>query len=173
MSKSEAALDKKPMGRFLAKSLLILAIVIAIGAYLFDRYRIGIDTQVVRCLPWTIFIVDTQDTNIHSGAYFAYRAARMEPVVADGQWAAKQAAGVEGDHVSLSRTETLINGSVRENGKLYDIPSMELDYAALTRELIVPKGEIFGMGTLPTSYDSRYMGTIYQEQVIGRVYPLF
>lgn len=172
MSKSETK-EKASTASFLTKSIVSLAVVLVVGSYLFDRYRIGIDNQVVKCLPWTIFLVDTYNTQIESGDYFAYHAARMEPVVPDGQWAAKQAAAVTGDHVSLSRSETLINGVPRNDGHLYDVPSLDLDYEALTRELVVGEDEIFGMGTLPTSYDSRYVGPIQQQQVIGRVYPLF
>lgn len=172
MSKSETK-HKGSTAKFLTKSIVSLAVVLVVGSYLFDRYRIGIDNQVVKCLPWTVFLVDTYNTQIESGDYFAYHAAGMEPVVPDGQWAAKQAAAVTGDHVSLSRSETLINGVPRDEGRLYDVPSLDLDYEALTREIVVGEDQIFGMGTLPTSYDSRYAGPINKQQVIGRVYPLF
>lgn len=172
MSKSEVR-KNQGIGQFLLKAAIALLVVIALGSYVFERYRLGIDTQVVKCLPWTLFIVDTHNKEIRSGEYFAYRAFGMQPVIPDGQWAAKQAAAVAGDHVSISRKETLINGTPRKDGRLFNVSSLDLDYNDLTRELIVGEDEIFGMGTLPESYDSRYVGPMKKSQIIGRVYPIY
>ena len=161
------------MTKFLLKGSLSLGLVLLAGALFFDRYGIGIDKQVVKCLPYTVYLFDKKDQDIQKGDYFVYIADGMEPVIADGRRAVKKAAAVAGDRVSVSPEITTVNGEEWENGQLMDPKNVDLDQESLTRTITLQEGEIFAMGTLTTSYDSRYIGPIQSSQVRARAIPIW
>ena len=168
---SKSSNDRK---RFVIKATAILAVVLGIGAWFADRFYIGFDVQEYSCLPYTMFIVDTKQTEIKRGQYFAYTAKGMQPAVQDGMTALKQAVGVPGDLVTVGAESTSVNGTPQPNGLLRHVDKLDgVTLDDLTRDLTVPEGELFAMGTEPPSFDSRYWGTVKQDQIQGRAYPIF
>lgn len=169
MSKSSSS-----QGRFLFKASTILLVVLSIGAYLGNRFYIGIDSQEYKCLPFTLVIVDKHQRDIKRGQYFAYVAKGMQPAVEDGLVAFKQAVAVPGDQVSVGVEETTVNGSPQPNGLLRHADYVEgVSAEDLTRTLTIGADQLFAMGTEPASFDSRYWGPVEATQVIGRVYPIY
>lgn len=161
-------------GRFLIKATSILLVVMLIGAWFGNRFYIGIDSQEYSCLPYTLFIVDTKQRDIERGQFFAYTAKGMQPAVQDGQIALKQAVGVPGDTVDVGAEETLVNGKPQPNGLLRHADKLDdRSIEDLVRTLEVSEGELFAMGTEPASFDSRYWGTVEDDQIQGRAYPIF
>lgn len=166
--------SKNSRAHFLLKASSILAIVLAIGAWFDARFYFGIDGQEYKCLPFTLFIVDTAQKDIERGQYFAYVADGMAPAVRDGDIALKIAAGVSGDIVDIQTEETFVNGVSQPNGPLHFLNKLDhLTEEKLVREVTLHEGELFGMGTEPTSFDSRYWGAVKQGQVEGRAYAIF
>ena len=161
------------LGLFLLKALPILLMVLALEHYIGQRFLIGGDDQVDRCLPdKRIYIIDTYNKDIWRGDLIAFRAERMAPYFKDGQVVVKIAAGVAGDHVQVDSHETQINGSAIIDGlpladKLKQSPS------AFKRDEAIPPAAFWVTGKAPKSFDSRYWGYVYDYQVIGRAYALF
>ncbi|KRW83743.1 signal peptidase I [Marinobacter sp. P4B1] len=161
------------MKAFLIKGVLALVIVLGSGYLFFDRFKIGIDPQVVRCFPYTFYLYDTAHQNIEQGDYFVFVAEGMEPVIPDGQLVVKKAVGVAGDVVSVSLEETTINGDAWENGALRNPKDFDIDTESLVRTTTIQEGEFFAMGSLATSWDSRYVGTIRQDQIVAKAFPIW
>jgi|AntRauTorcE11898_2_1112593.scaffolds.fasta_scaffold05256_3 conjugal transfer pilin signal peptidase TrbI len=169
MSKSSSS-----RGQFLVKATAILSVVLLIGAYLGNRFYLGVDSQEYGCLPFTLVIVDTKQRDIKRGQYFAYVAKGMQPAVEDGLVAFKQAVAVSGDQVNVGAEETTVNGVPQLNGLLRHAGKEKVKSAEeLTRTLTIGADQLFAMGTEPASFDSRYWGPVESSQIIGRVYPIY
>jgi conjugal transfer pilin signal peptidase TrbI len=164
---------KVALGLFLLKALPILILVLAVEHYIGQRFLIGGDDQVDRCLPdKRIYIIDTFNKDIWRGDLIAFRAERMAPYFKDGKVIVKIAAGVTGDRVKVDSQQTTINGSVIIEGlplanKLRKSPS------TFKRDETIPAAAYWVTGKAPKSFDSRYWGYVYDYQVIGRAYALF
>ncbi len=159
---------------FLLKAVPALAVVLGVGAYLGDRFHVGIDDQKELCLPgdhrW--FVIDRHDQNVWRGDLVAFAAdARLVPWFPVGRVVVKIATGVTGDRVEVDEHRTAINGRAVSEGlalseKLGKTP---VDF---TRQENVPGGALWVTGTHPNSFDSRYWGFVYERQIIGRAYAL-
>lgn len=160
------------MKAFLIKGALALTVVLSSGYLFFDRYSIGIDKQVVKCLPYTFYLYDKHNQDVQKGDYLVFHASGMDPVIPDGDLVAKKVAAVAGDVVSISFEQTTINGEVWENGELREPKNVDIDTESLVRTFTVQEGEIFTMGTLLTSWDGRYVGPISKDQIVAKAYPI-
>ena len=165
--------NRLSLGRFLLKAMPILLLVLAVERYIGQRFLIGGDDQVDRCLPdkW-IYLIDTHNKDIWRGDLIAFRAERMAPFFKDGQIIVKIAAGVTGDTIHVDPQYTTINGEPVIDGlplseKLNKAPS------SFKRHETIPPAAYWVTGQTDKSFDSRYWGYVYDHQVIGRAYALF
>jgi conjugal transfer pilin signal peptidase TrbI len=164
----------KGLGKVAIAFLLVYIPIQWFGA----SYRFAFDMiEGVNCLPETFFLIDLNDQNVGRGDYVAFRTEQMEPFYENGTTAIKILAGVAGDQVDVDATGATVNDKywgplhhIRPEGRLTEMGRSVADY---TRSLTVPEGEMWMMAPHERSYDSRYWGTIREEQVIGRVIPLF
>ncbi|MCQ8118414.1 signal peptidase I [Methylomonas rosea] len=164
---------KAALGWFLLKALPILILVLAVERYVGQRFLIGGDDQVDRCLPdkW-IYLIDTYNKDIWRGDLMAFRAERMAPYFKDGQSIVKIAAGVTGDTVHVDPQHTTINGERVIDG-LPLTEKLNKPAAQFKRHETIPPAAYWVTGQTPKSFDSRYWGYVYDHQVIGRAYALF
>lgn len=157
---------------------LTIAISLLIGfgvpAYLFTSYfRIGVDWQAVKCLPHTVWLMRSEPhSNVVRGQYVQYVAKNIAPI-ADGSIVVKIAAGVPGDHVHVDADGVVINGVYWGPVNPEILRKMGLSEADITRDLEIPKGKLFVLGTLPRAWDGRYWGLLDERQVIGRAWPIW
>jgi conjugal transfer pilin signal peptidase TrbI len=164
---------KVPLGPFLLKALPLLILILSVEHYIGQRFLIGGDDQVDRCLPGKrIYLIDTYNQDIWRGDLIAFRAENMKPYFKDGQVIVKIAAGVTGDHVQVDGRQTRINGAVLIEGlpladKLRKPPS------TFKRDETIPTAAYWVTGKTAKSFDSRYWGYVYDHQVIGRAYAIF
>jgi len=164
---------KVALGVFFLKALPILIMVLAVERYIGQRFLIGGDDQVDRCLPdKRIYIIDTYNKDIWRGDLMAFRAERMAPYFKDGQIVIKIAVGVTGDHVHVNNKHTTVNDSLIIEGlplgdKLKQSPD------TFKRDETIPPAAFWVTGKTPKSFDSRYWGYVYDHQVIGRAYAIF
>lgn len=158
----------------LLRSLPLLAVVLGTGAYLGNRFHLGIDDQQELCLAgghrW--FLIDRQDLNLWRGDRVAFRAdGRLAPWIPVGRVVVKQVAGVAGDRVAVTTAGITVNDrpvaeGLALSGKLGQSPQ------AFIRTETVPGGALWVIGTQPKSFDSRYWGPVDERQIIGRAYAL-
>lgn len=134
-------------------------------------YRLGIDGQKVRCLPWSVFIVKTEVPKvIMSGDLVQYRTGKVGHGF-DGLIAVKMVGAIPGDKVEIRNDSLFINGQAR--GRLWLIKSLQAKPGQFDRSFVVPSGEYVMLGTSRESFDSRYWGTVKQEQLLGTAIPIF
>ena len=167
------AKQRQPWGRFAIKALLVSAAAVGVVAYASDRYAIGTDTQEVRCLPdHSVFLVDRHRVEPRRDTLMAFRAQGLDPYFEDGTLMAKELVGMPGDHVRIDETGVWINGEQRAEGFPH-VNTLDLDFASLERDEAVPEGHYLFLAPAPESYDGRYWGYVSEEQLAGRVHPLY
>lgn len=168
-----AAPRREPWGRFALKAGALLVALYAAGAYVTDRYRIGIDPQISRCLPDTrVVLIDRWDKNIERGQLVAFAANGLMPYFKNGTTMVKVVDGVPGDHVAVGEATVTVNGAKVGEG-LALARTLGRQAGDFARELVVRPGAIWVMGRTSDSFDSRYWGELPVAQIVGRAYRLF
>lgn len=159
--------------RYLVKMGVVAIAIVGIGAAFVSRYHIGLDTQEIKCIGnYTFFLVDRGNKTLERDAIYAFEANNVQPYFADGTQMVKILKGLPGDHVAITdRGEVIINGeTVASNMAL--LMDLGGDISQFTGETVLEEGQYWFMGESAFSFDSRYWGTVEEEQVIGRSYPL-
>lgn len=162
---------KEPWGKFLPKVvILVLAIAMAF-VWIESRFRIGIDSQVIRCFPdHKFFLVDLKRIEAQRDTIIAYRAHGLAPFFADGTLMGKTIKGMPGDQLKINENGVFINGVQQANGFPL-LSRLQVPKESLYRDEVIPDGKYFLMAPAPESYDGRYWGYIDEEQIVGRAIP--
>lgn len=160
---------KRPWKKQAVLMLLVASISGPTSLYLMNRYQFAIDPQNNQCLPpYRIYLVDKFDKAPIRGKPFAFKSQYIR-VYGKG---IKIVDAIPGDIVSVTSEETTVNGSmVGEELRL----AKESGHSEreLTRSGKIPEGKIWLMGRTKLSFDSRYWGSVSQDNVLGRAYPLW
>lgn len=162
------------MRRRLFLKMAVTAAVITVAGYAFTtRYHIGLDTQEVKCIGnYSFFLVDRGNTTLERGSIYAFEARGVAPYFKEGTQMVKILLGVPGDHVAITENSVVkVNGEEVATG-LALAEDLGVDSAAFMGETVLQEGQYWFMGESNVSFDSRYWGTVQEEQVIGRAYPL-
>lgn len=139
-----------------------------------SHWRIGLNTQEIKCLPGTAFLVkQTPPDEIVRGQIIAYRSEGLTPFLDDGRSVAKIVAAVPGDKVVVSVEGISINGKLWGPLNETVLKKSGRSVESVSRSYVVAKGELLLLGTLPRSYDGRYWGTIKTKQIIGNAWRLW
>ena len=145
------------------------------GEYFFyTHYRVGIDTQKIRCLDEQLFIVDLKKTDPVKDKIFAITAEGIEPIIKDGTRMAKYIRGVPGDKVTITPDEKIyINDKLIASGMAHLHGAKPKDMRKFFGSRVLGDDEYWVMGTRPMSFDSRYYGPVHRTQIEGRAYAIF
>lgn len=134
-------------------------------------YRLGVDGQKIRCLPWSVFIIKRgMPEEIKAGDLIQFKAGTLGYGF-DGLLFVKMVGAVPGDRVVIRNDQLYINDRLRD--RLWLIKALKKKPGDFDRSFVVPQGELLMLGTVPESFDGRYWGTIKREQILGSSYPLF
>ncbi|WP_435000199.1 S26 family signal peptidase (plasmid) [Vibrio scophthalmi] len=153
----------------IATAMIMLALIVSIMSI---RYKISIVPSAIGCLPIRAAIIDVIERNPGRGQLVSFAVRRAEPYFANGTMFLKIAAGLGGDTVTVDVDKVTIT-TVEGEQTVYHVNALPmLKYAQLTAEQItgvfkIPKGKVFVLGTLPSSFDSRYWGLINQKDIRG------
>src|SRR5690606_6148788 len=94
---------KEPWPKFLAKVVILVAVIAALFVWIEGRFRIGIDSQAIRCFPdHKFFLVDMKPFEPTRDAIIAYRAKGLTPFFQDGTLMGKAIKGMPGDHLQIT-----------------------------------------------------------------------
>lgn len=157
--------------RAIAGSLVAWVVTTFLASILFSHYRIGLDLNDVRCLPWQVYLIQIGRPPLIKGQYVAFTATNgMMGTRFDGKLIGKQIAAVEGDHVLIKHDVLYINDKMIDGLPL--MAKLKAAPGQYDRDLIVPAGKFFAFGTEPRSYDSRYWGLVDVKSVVGSVRPI-
>lgn len=162
----------KPWKPFLIKAAVILICVTLFFVWVQGRFLIGIDNQLVRCLPdHKYFLVHLTKPEPVRDEIMAYHSRGLGPIFDDGIMMAKMVRGMPGDHLVINEKGVFINGEFVAEG----FPILEqtgLNIEDLYRSETIPDGKYLMLAPAPESYDGRYWGYISKDQFVGQVTPL-
>lgn len=156
---------------FKAGAFLVL---LGFTALFFNRFTIAFDSQENRSLPeHMVFLVDKGNLILERGNIYAFSTKAMTGVFNNEKNVVKFLDGMPGDTVQIdSKDRVIINGNIVAEG----LPLAE----ALNKKTTefhgkgqLPANSYWFMGRSDSSFDSRYWGTVNNEQIIGRAYPIF
>lgn len=161
---------------------LVIGILGATSLYAQARYTIGVDTQTYRCLDQKWFLIDRWNKpnlgDLETGDLVVVSMlAEQRP--ANAKWPVGQVmikrllAGAAGTTMSVTPEKISFTDSDGDQWTwgtgLEAAELLGMTKAELTREETLEDGEMFLMGDKPLSFDSRYYGKAYEEQIIGKV----
>jgi len=150
-----------------------LFILLGGGAFM-SRYRIGIDSQIDRCIPnYSVYLIDLKNQNIEKDKIYAFKANGLQPLFKDGTWMVKYLRAIPGDVVEVDpQMDVKVNDRTLASGLplIMKIGGTEKSFVGKKKLM---DDQYWVMGSSYTSFDSRYWETIKQEQIIGRAYPIF
>jgi len=151
-----------------------LMVVLITGHYLTERYSIGIDDQKELCLTghhrW--YLIDHWDRSFKANDLMAFGSdQRMQPFFKPETTFVKAVQGLPGQFIDQQ------GDTIRVDQKTIGIGFPLLNHAGVQNAI---HGEIFRlqpttywvMGDQPKSFDSRYWGVVYSQQIIGKAYAL-
>lgn len=165
---------KKQSWKRFAIKVAAFWLVIGLIALFFTRFHFSIDEQVDRCLPDHFFyLVDRGDKKIERGNLYAFKGYGLEPIFRDGQGMLKKLVGLPGDEVQINALEqVIINNEVIATG-LAAADKLDRPVEQFMGSAKLAANQYWFTGESERSFDSRYWGTVSNEQIIGRAYPLF
>lgn len=151
------------IGGILAGVRYVGSVSIAEGFYLLDTGRQPAREDVVmwegQGLPW-----------IEQGADWGYYSRSWGGKIG----LAKVVAAVPGDVVALTAdNQVKINDRVWGNSAWVKMDGQGHPMPQPKYPMVVPKGQLFVLGTHPASWDSRYYGCVEQERARGVLIPLW
>jgi len=165
----------KPMKVFIVQAVLITVVIVVVGGYVKDRFKVGFGGQKRACLPWDIYLIDSHNQNFKVGSLVAFIAdSRMEPKFKKGSTVIKQVAGQGGDQVHVDAgAHYIVAGSnygvIEKEGA--EVAKKKI--SSLLVDEIIPENQLSVIGTLPRSFDSRYWGYVRHDQIVGRAYGIY
>jgi len=134
-------------------------------------YRVGVDGQKARCLPWSVFLIDrTVPASIHVGDLIQFQAGALGYGF-DGLLFVKQVGAVAGDVVEVRSDDLWING--KQYDHLWLMGTLKKRASEFDRKYVVKAGEYLMLGTSRDSFDGRYWGPIQQGQIVGSATPIY
>ncbi len=159
---------------FVVRAGLALLVLAVLGLYLGARFRVGIDSQVHKCLPpYSVWLIDRYDRALVRGATYGFFAGdAMAPFFGPGQRVVKRLRGLPGDQVTVTSERTTVNGVTVGTG-LALAAALHQPPEAFARQVKLPSDAVWVMGDTPDSFDSRYWGPLPIVQIRGRAYALF
>lgn len=163
--------------RFAAAAILLFAVMLYGSA----RFVIGIDDQVMKCLDYRVFVLDTfrqpKPLDLDVGDLIAVRlTADQRP--SNVSWpegitmVKRVEATVPGTRITVSREGIRfeLNGRTWTHGTALESAALlGRTEASFERTFELKPGELFLMGDNLNSYDGRYYGPVTEDQVVGAV----
>lgn len=123
-------------------------------------------------MPYTLFILDTWQHKGEVGSYFAF-SAKDTSLFKNGAVLAKEFTAGFSDEVVINSSEAVLvnNQKVRSGLNLASIMNRQRE--DFMGKAVIEKDEFYALGSTSESFDSRYWGTVNENQIIGKLYPVF
>lgn len=154
--------------------LIYSAAFIAAFYFFQTHYWLGIDSQRVKCIDATVFVISVKKSMPQRDQLFAIEARNTEPVIKNGKMMAKYIRGLPGDKVTITPDEKIyVNDKLIATGMAHLHGANPKDMRKFFGSRVLGDDEYWVMGTLPLSFDSRYYGPVKSDQIKGRAYVIF
>lgn len=152
----------------------VVAILGALGLMFNTQYGIFLDVAETRCLPEYLYVGYPRGEELHRGDVVSFKA--NEHVMFNlmtGNRIAKVISGMAGDHVVSNSDGVFINGKLIAKRNPISLKNLAAKgKKPVDMDRVLEPGELFVMGTLPRSFDSRYWGVLRASTVDRLVKPL-
>jgi conjugal transfer pilin signal peptidase TrbI len=141
------------------------------GQVIGSNYKIYIDNEEIRCMEERLYIGYPQPKgqSLGKGQIVRFNPGQIYMFgLFQNHTVAKKIAGLPGDLIQTRGNDVFINNKLA--GSYNPIVMEKLKAKGLTPlsfNKILEPGEVFVMGDLPRSFDSRYWGPIKQEHISG------
>ena len=152
---------------------LIFALAIAYFHWFPSPVQIAYDPHEEQCLPdvHLALIVRVKPTRIEHGDLLIWKPSGALSYV-DQEYVMKRVAAIGGDHLIVKNGLVTVNDQpVTQGMALLDLTKTTPQ--AFDRDLIVPNGKLYMVGTHPNSNDSRYWGWLDVSAVAGTGHKIF
>lgn len=158
------------------KSAIVIGVLLGAGAAT-SSYGLYIDTDEIRCLPEILYAASPRnEKSIKHGDVVSFMAGRDEMLgLFAGKRIAKVVMAMTGDHVRSDERGVYINGAFIAGSERSPISLENMKKKGVypvTVDAVMKKNEIFVMGTMPRSFDSRYWGVMQESHIDKFVKPL-
>lgn len=126
-----------------------------------------------RCLPFDWYLVTKLDELFvpTRGDLVQFEAPKYVERFTETFQIIKIVAGVEGDTWRIENDRLYVNGELW--GDLHLLEAIGQTEGSLDGEGVVPTGHVYVLGTNPSSYDSRYWGSLDVQQIKGKAHVIF
>jgi len=158
----------------LVNSLLWILAIVVIGHGLTQRYSIGIDDQKELCLEgdhrW--YLIDRWERSFAENDLMAFEGdTRVEPFFQKAQTFIKRVKGLPGQTVDQKGDAIRVDQA--DIGRGFPLLNhLGVSNAIGESPFRLQPMTYWVMGDQPKSFDSRYWGVVYQQQIIGKAYAL-
>lgn len=158
------------MSRFTTRLVLCVALGAGLALWVHDAvqsgFRLGFDVQQANsCLPMSVFTYRLGSLPSSPGELVVLDSSRMPRDARLKGRLVKFVVGLPGDTVSIREGVVRINGEVW--GRTMLAPVLGKPANGFDGEWTVRPGQVFTLGTTPSSYDSRYWGPAQAEWIVG------
>lgn len=153
--------------------ILVFMIVGMYMVYFFSRYTFGTNVAITSCLNARLLIIDTWDVDVQKGELAAFRMNKENPFYPSGLKWVKKVAGTGGSRIQVFEDRVVSDGQVIKLSMSYVLRKLGKTAGGFERTVQIPEGQYFLMGETLTSYDSRFWGTVSQNEIIGQAYVVF
>lgn len=167
--------ERKPWKPFILKVIVLITLMGIVMGYFLSRYRIGYDSQLVKCIPGTtLYLIDKKDKEVKRDAIYAFTAKGLEPIFAEGTQMVKFVRGMPHDSIEITPHDYRV--LINEHELFRGLPlakRLGRDNDSFVGKGTLKDKEYWFFGSSEESFDSRYWGVVHEEQIVGRAYPLF
>lgn len=150
-------------------------VTITAAATAFSEYGIYLDSSEVRCMPEYLYAARPRDgAELKAGDIVSFVAAKEEMMgLMAGKRIGKLVMAIAGDRVLSNEHGVTINGKLIALRSDISLANMaKKGFSPVSTDRVMAKGEIFVMGTMPRSFDSRYWGPMQASHIDKFVTPL-
>lgn len=161
--------------RRVAKLIIVMIILAVVCMYVGARYRIGHDQQLTLSIPGDrVYVIDLWNHSPERGGRFAFRSEGLEPVFDDGTIMVKFMEGMPGDHVRIGAgDQIIINDKPTSFFGLHQASTLGMSAESFRGEGTLGDGEYWFLAPHKLSIDSRYYGSVNEQRIVGRAYPIY
>ncbi|TXY52049.1 hypothetical protein FXE74_18875 [Vibrio cholerae] len=153
---------------------MIVTFDVAIGVFI-KHYQVVIDyvDEDKRCIPeHSVYLLKKGNLEVERGKIYTFFAQGMSPFYPDNTLISKYVVGLPNDVVVQNEQGIFINDSLIATG-YPSIDKLNRPEASFYRSYVLGEGEYFFTAPAERSFDSRYWGTVKQQQIIGEAIPLW
>lgn len=161
--------------RELLRAAAIVAVLGLLGLIFNSQFGIFLDVAETRCMPERVYLGYPRTETLNRGDIVSFRANnRVMLDLFTGHRIAKIIAGVPGDRVVSNGDGAFVNGVKVGERNPISLKNLALKgKEPVNMDRILQPGELFVVGTLPRSFDSRYWGVLPEANVDRLVKALF